>query len=105
MYRLGFFLWAYVAYLFSFDRLFIIATVLLVIFLNLGTRQVEQFSAYNVFNQGYQHLLGDLRGERIEAELRHRDVKQDVSASQDRLKLLQQRRAKLEKELELDSIG
>ena len=63
--------WLGIAWLTRLDRVFIIVSVLLGIYFNLGSRRVGSFSAYNIFNKGFVHLLGDLRAEQIDAELRN----------------------------------
>jgi Uncharacterized conserved domain (SAYSvFN) len=100
MWQLWLILWLVCGYYVKFDALFIIATVFLLIFTNLGNRKIGQFSAYNVFNRGYQHLLGDLRGERIEQDMRQRDIsdiKSDRVNVKHRLDALKGQYADLEK--------
>lgn len=63
--------WLYLAWLTRLDRVFIILSVFLGIYFNLGSRRPGSFSAYNIFNKGFVHLLGDLRAEQIDAELRN----------------------------------
>jgi hypothetical protein len=53
---------------------FITLSVLVGIYFNLGTRRPGSYSAYNIFNKGFKHLLGDLRGDQIEAELRNKTI-------------------------------
>ena len=71
-------LWLCLAWWFRLDRVFIIISVLLGIYFNLGTRQPGSYSAYNIFNKGFMHLLGDLRGDQIDAELRNKMVGRQI---------------------------
>lgn len=57
----------------EFGSLFIILTLMSLIFLNLGERKAGQLSAYSVFNNGFQRLLGTLTAEQFENELLHRN--------------------------------
>ena len=63
--------WLIGAILFKFDSVYLTISIIVYVFFNLGERRPGQYSAYNIFNKGYQHLMGDLRGEQIEAELRN----------------------------------
>ncbi|KAF4649420.1 hypothetical protein FOL47_002101, partial [Perkinsus chesapeaki] len=49
---------------------YIMALVMIGIFNNLGRRREGMYSAYSVFNRGGRHLLGDLRVDQLERELR-----------------------------------
>lgn len=55
----------------GFGSLFVIISLTASIFLNLGTRQEGEMSAYSVFNRGYKQLLGTLTAEQFDAEIRH----------------------------------
>ena len=69
--------WLFLAWWTRLDRVFIIFSVLLGIYFNLGSRRPGSYSAYNIFNKGFKHLLGDLRGDQIDAELRNKIVGRD----------------------------
>ena len=64
--------WLGLAWYTRLDRVFIIISLILGIFMNLGIREPGSFSAYNIFNRGFRHLLGDLRADQIDAELRNK---------------------------------
>lgn len=51
--------------------LFVMATLFLAIFLNLGERKAGELSAYSVFNEGFATLQGQLRAEDFDREIRH----------------------------------
>lgn len=53
--------------------IWIILSLFLVIFRNLGTREKGELSAYSVFNEGCQRLLGTMTSEQFEREIRHDD--------------------------------
>jgi Uncharacterized conserved domain (SAYSvFN) len=72
--------WLALAWLTSLDRVFIILSVLVGIYFNLGSRRPGSYSAYNIFNKGFKHLLGDLRGDQIDAELRNKMIGRDPTA-------------------------
>ncbi len=97
--------WFVLAFSVSFDPVFIAVSIITGIFLNLGQRETGQWSAYAVFNRGQQRLLGDLRGDQIEGELRRRDVKQESITLKDRMRVLETRRNDLENELDKYTIG
>ena len=58
---------------FGFTSLFIILSLYILIFKNLGVRKKGELSAYSVFNSGYRRLLGTLTAEQFEKEIRHDD--------------------------------
>ena len=97
--------WSGVAVWLAFDPVFIAVSIIVGIFLNLGKRETGQWSAYAVFNRGQQRLMGDLRGDQIEGELRRRDVKQETVSIKERMRVLEERRDELEKELDKYTIG
>ena len=97
--------WSLTAYWLSFDAVFIAMSIILGIFLNLGTREAGQWSAYAVFNRGQQRLLGDLRADQIEGELRRRDVKKETIDLKERMRILEGRRCEIERELDKYQIG
>ena len=98
-------LWLVAAYFLKFDAVFIAVSIIFGIFYNLGKREAGQWSAYAVFNRGQQRLLGDLRGEQIEGEIRRRDVKSESVSVKERLRVLQARRYELEQEIDKYTIG
>lgn len=49
---------------------YIISTVFLVIFLNLGKRQPGEASAYSIFNEDFRELPGTLNAERLDRDIR-----------------------------------
>lgn len=51
--------------------LYVMATLFLAIFLNLGERKAGELSAYSVFNEGFATLQGQLRAEDFDREIRH----------------------------------
>lgn len=55
----------------DFASLYIILSLFVAIFLNLGERQAGEMSAYSVFNKGFVNLQGTLRGEDLDREIRH----------------------------------
>lgn len=67
-------LWLCLAWFTRLDRVFVIISILVAIFANLGQRKAGQHSAYNVFNRGFRRLLSDLSGAQIEAEMRNKRV-------------------------------
>ena len=97
--------WVVIAYWLSFDAMFIALSIIVGIFLNLGKREAGQWSAYAVFNRGQQRLLGDLQGDQIEGELRRRDVKKETVSIKERMRVINERRAELENELDKYTIG
>jgi hypothetical protein len=67
-------LWFLVWFLFvhfDFGSLWIIISLFLVVFLNLGERKEGELSAYSVFNKGFQRILGTIDIEQFENEIRH----------------------------------
>ena len=105
MYIVACCVWIAFAIWLKFDAVFIAASIILGIYFNLGKREAGQWSAYAVFNRGQQRLLGDLRGEQIEGELRRRDVKHEAVSVKERLKLLEARKSEIEQELDKYFIG
>ena len=57
---------------FDFGHLWIILTGFAIIYLNLSTeaRKPGELSAYSVFNEGFQRIMGDLDAEQIDQQLR-----------------------------------
>lgn len=53
--------------------IYFIFTVIIGIFLNLGVKQRGESSAYSVFNQGYERILGTMTADQFEREIRHDD--------------------------------
>lgn len=54
-------------------QLFISVTIFVLIVRNLGQRR-DGLSAYSVFNKGFMPLLGQLRPDQFENEIRHRPM-------------------------------
>ena len=55
---------------FSLGPPFILLSIVVAIFSNLGKRKPGEASAYSVFNEGFRSLLGELRAEAIDDGLR-----------------------------------
>ncbi|KAJ1639462.1 hypothetical protein T492DRAFT_937135 [Pavlovales sp. CCMP2436] len=53
----------------GFGNPYILLSMFVLVFSNLGQRRAGELSAYNVFNEGHQELLGQLRPEHLEADL------------------------------------
>ena len=58
-----------IAHHFSVGPVYILSTLILVIFLNLGSRQQGEASAYSIFNN-FQELPGQLNAGRLDDQLR-----------------------------------
>ena len=58
-----------VAHKFSLGPPYILGSLIVVIFLNLGTRQVGEASAYSIFNN-FQELPGQLNAHRLDDQMR-----------------------------------
>ena len=50
--------------------LYVLGTILVVIFTNLGTRKPGEASAYSVFNEGMRALPGQLNADAIDDQMR-----------------------------------
>ena len=61
---------AKVSSLYSLGPLFILLSIVVAIFCNLGERKPGEASAYSVFNEGFRSLLGEFRAEAIDDGLR-----------------------------------
>lgn len=59
-----------IAHAVSIGPLYILGSLILVIFKNLGKRQPGEASAYSIFN-GFQELPGQLNAGRLDDQLRH----------------------------------
>ena len=59
-----------IAHALSIGPLYILGSLILVIFKNLGNRQPGEASAYSIFN-GFQELPGQLNAGRLDEQLRH----------------------------------
>eukprot|EP00745_Piridium_sociabile_P045682 TRINITY_DN9939_c0_g1_i2.p1 TRINITY_DN9939_c0_g1~~TRINITY_DN9939_c0_g1_i2.p1 ORF type:complete len:147 (-),score=8.17 TRINITY_DN9939_c0_g1_i2:209-649(-) len=55
-----------------FGPAFLIAALIIGIFFNLGESRNALYSAYSVFNPQQRSILGDLRAEQFDQEMRHR---------------------------------
>eukprot|EP01041_Mallomonas_annulata_P013994 gene13994-29784_t len=55
--------------------IWIILSLFVAIFMNLGERKEGELSAYSVFNTGCQRLLGTMTAEQFESEIRHEGLK------------------------------
>lgn len=62
--------WILFIYL-DFGSLWIILSLMLSMFFNLGTRKAGELSAYSVFNKDFKKLLGTLDARDIDNEIRH----------------------------------
>lgn len=62
----------------EFGSMYIIVSLFLAIFLNLGNKKAGEMSAYSVFNDGFQQLLGTMTAEQFDNEIRHRQVNEDL---------------------------
>lgn len=62
----------------EFGSMYIILSMFLAIFLNLGSRKAGEMSAYSVFNDGFQQLLGTMTAEQFDNEIRHRPAVEEV---------------------------
>lgn len=62
--------WMMFIYL-DFGSLWIILSLMLSMFFNLGTRKAGELSAYSVFNKDFKKLLGTLDARDIDNEIRH----------------------------------
>lgn len=62
--------WMLFIYL-DFGSLWIILSLMLSMFFNLGTRKAGELSAYSVFNKDFKKLLGTLDARDIDNEIRH----------------------------------
>lgn len=51
--------------------LFVLGSIVAVIFINLGTRKPGEQSAYSVFNEGIRALPGQLNADAIDDQMRH----------------------------------
>lgn len=72
----GFLIWSIVMAIFvyiEFGMLGIFITLFGLLFYNLGERKKGELSAYSVFNDNFQRILGTTTGEDIDNELRHRN--------------------------------
>jgi len=72
-----FFMLFYISYLVEFAQVFVMASILALILVNLGERKEGELSAYSIFNKGFQTLLGQLTGEQIDRDLRNRKQHSD----------------------------
>ena len=57
--------------------LYVMVTLFALIFLNLGERKQGELSAYSVFNDGFEEILGTLNAKQFDREIRHADIKLD----------------------------
>lgn len=57
------------AHRFSIGPLYILGTLIVVMYLNLGTRQAGEASAYSIFND-FQELPGQLNAHRLDDQMR-----------------------------------
>ncbi|KAL3895980.1 MAG: hypothetical protein SGCHY_004368 [Lobulomycetales sp.] len=56
----------------GFGELVLILSIFYLIYTNLGARSPGEKSAYSVFNEGVESIDGDLKGEDIDNEIRHK---------------------------------
>lgn len=69
----------------KFGSIYFIFTMIIGIFLNLGVKQNGEASAYSVFNQGYERILGTMTADQFEREIRHDDHFGEEYHDEDRL--------------------
>ena len=66
----------------DFGSLYILLSMIVSIFMNLGKRKRGEMSAYSVFNEGFKQLLGTLNAEQFDNEIRHnahgRHIQRDI---------------------------
>eukprot|EP01038_Epipyxis_sp_PR26KG_P007632 gene7632-10390_t len=55
----------------DFGSIWIIISLFLLLFNNLGTKKEGELSAYSVFNKGFKQLLGTLNADQFDKEIRH----------------------------------
>lgn len=65
--------WMVTNYL-DFGSMWIILSLFALLFLNLGQRKEGELSAYSVFNDGFQQLLGTMNAEQFDREIRNQGV-------------------------------
>ncbi|KYN99341.1 conserved protein, unknown function [Plasmodium sp. gorilla clade G1] len=63
----------------TFGSVYIIIVLIAIIFLNLENNNDSSISAYSIFNKGKRYLIGDLRMNQIENELRNTKYKNNDS--------------------------
>jgi hypothetical protein len=73
MWFLGWILFTHV----EFGSLWIILSLFGLIFSNLGKKKEGDLSAYSVFNDGFQQLLGTMNAEQFDNEIRNRGTVED----------------------------
>lgn len=56
------------------EMLWVILSLFILIFFNLGERKDGELSAYSVFNVGVKRLLGTMTAEQFEQEIRHQPL-------------------------------
>lgn len=61
-----------IAVLHGWGAVYVLVSILLLIFLNLGKRREGELSAYSIFNDGFRRLPGQLTAEQLEAQMRRR---------------------------------
>lgn len=71
-------------YYWDFTSLYMILTGFLLVFTNLGERKEGELSAYSVFNEGFQELMGTLNANQIDDQLRHRGARLDAGRGRGR---------------------
>lgn len=59
-----------IAWRYDLGPIYILGTVLVCMFMNLGKRKEGELSAYSIFNEGAERLPGDGLGEQMDAQLR-----------------------------------
>jgi hypothetical protein len=79
MWFLGWLLFTHV----EFGSLWIIISLFGVIFFNLGKRKEGDLSAYSVFNDGFQQLLGTMNAEQFDNEIRNRGTVEELQEDND----------------------
>jgi hypothetical protein len=63
----------------GFGSLWIIISLFISIFVNLGERKEGEISAYSVFNDGFTKIMGTISADQFENEILHRQVAEDQS--------------------------
>jgi len=71
LFLVGWFIGWYLFLIYEVAQLYIIVTMFVGIFTNLGTRKDGELSAYSVFNDGHRSLLGSMTADDIDADIRN----------------------------------
>ncbi|ETO36258.1 SEC-C motif family protein [Reticulomyxa filosa] len=63
--------WFFVCYLLEFGVVYLMITIIYLIFTNLGKRKKGELSAYSMFNHNFEQITGTFDGEFYDNMLRH----------------------------------